>query len=65
MLLDRHRLLDVVTGGGDIAELQKRGSCIHLARVSLQLTVVSRTLGLSNVVPLDVLNMCLLMQVLL
>ena len=55
MLLDRHRLLDVVTGG-DIAELEKRDGCIHLARVALQLTVVSRTLGLSNVMPLDVLN---------
>ena len=28
MLLDRHWLLDIVTGGGDIAELQKRDSCI-------------------------------------
>ena len=25
MLLDRHRLLDAVTGGGDIAELQEIG----------------------------------------
>ena len=33
MLLDRHRLLDVVTGG-DIAELEKRDRCIHLARVA-------------------------------
>ena len=47
---------DVVTGSGDIAELEKRDSCIHLARVALQLTVVSRTLGLSNVMPPDVLN---------
>ena len=47
----------------------------HLARVALQLTVVSRTLGLSNVMSIDVLNtpsvdfhisiLCLLMQVLL
>ena len=55
-MLDRNKLLDVVTGGGDIVELQKRDSCIHLARVALQLTVVSQTLGLSNVTPLDVLN---------
>ena len=41
VLLDRHRLLDVVTGSGDIAELEKRDSCIHLARVALQLMVVS------------------------
>ena len=32
MLLDRQRLLDVVTGGGDIAELQKRDSCIPFSK---------------------------------
>ena len=32
MLLDRHRLLDVVTGGGDIAELQKRYGCIPFSK---------------------------------
>ena len=34
----------------------RRETALHLARVALQLTVVSRTLGLSNVMPLDVLN---------
>ena len=32
MLLDRHRLLDVVTGGGDIAEPQKSDSCTPFSK---------------------------------
>ena len=44
--------LEVVT----LLSSRKETVVFHLARVSLQLTVVSRTLGLSNVMSLDVLN---------
>ena len=75
MLLDRHRLLDVVTGGGDIAERQKSDSCTPFSNGCPPADSSDSNPWTRNVMPFDFLNtpsvdfhisiLRLLMQVLL